>query len=66
MSLTQIDYYFPSQFYDLQSPPGLLNKKCGPTIDSHTADNAFLMFFFSIQILFKSNEFQKTSRGMSS
>ena len=51
MSLTQIDYYFPSQFYDLQSPPGLLNKKCDPTIDSHTADNAFLMFFFSIQMI---------------
>ena len=55
MSLSQIDYYFPSQFYDLQSPPGLLNKKCDPTIDSHTADNAFLMFFFDPNDLNRTN-----------
>jgi hypothetical protein len=37
--------YFLPQFYDSKSPPGLPNKKCDPKIDSHPADNAFLMFF---------------------
>ena len=48
MSLTQIDYYFLSQFYDLLSPPGLLYKKFDATIHSYPADNTFLMFFFLI------------------
>ena len=55
---------FLFKFDDSQSPPGLPNKICDPTIDAHPADTAFLMFL-SRSKWFKLTEFQNSSQAMS-